>query len=126
MIVAQERPNIQKQVNGFEERKVTRKSFVIDTNVLVHDPHAIKKFKDNDIVIPLSVLEELDSLKRNSDEVGKNAREVLRYIDSLKAAEKGDFHTGVAIPEGPRIRVYLDAKADRAEGFPLPPEGPNR
>ena len=120
MIVAQERPNIQKQVNGFEERKVTRKSFVIDTNVLVHDPHAIKKFKDNDIVIPLSVLEELDSLKRNSDEVGKNAREMLRYIDSLKAAEKGDFHTGVAIPEGPRIRVYLDAKADRAEGFPLP------
>ena len=65
---------------------------MIDTNVLVHDPASIKKFKDNDVVISLSVLEELDSLKRHADEVGKNAREVIRYIDSLKAEESGDLH----------------------------------
>lgn len=120
MIVAQQRPNARKQLNSFEDTKVTRKTFVIDTNVLVHDPNSIKKFKDNDVVIPLSVLEELDSLKRHGDEVGKNSREVLRYIDSLKEEKQGDFHTGVVIPEGPKVRVYLDARTDRVEGFPLP------
>jgi PhoH-like ATPase len=102
------------------EKKVTRKTFVIDTNVLIHDSTAIKKFKDNDVVIPLSVLEELDSLKRNSDEVGKNARETIRYIDSLKGEKKGDLHSGVAIPEGPKVRIYLGAKQERVENFPLP------
>lgn len=120
MIVAQQMPSVGKQTNSFEELKLTRKSFVIDTNVLVHDPNSIKKFKDNDIVIPLSVLEELDGLKRHADEVGKNSREVLRYIDSLKEEKRGDFHTGVVIPEGPKVRVHLDAKVDRIDGFPLP------
>jgi PhoH-like ATPase len=120
MIVAEKRPATNKQLNIPEDRKVTRKTFVIDTNVLVHDPAAIKEFKDNDVVIPLSVLEELDSLKRNLDEVGKNAREVMRYIDSLKEEKQGDFHTGVVLPEGPKVRIYLDAKAERVSGFPLP------
>jgi PhoH-like ATPase len=119
MIVA-ERPNSRKQSTVSEETKVTRKSFVIDTNVLVHDPSAIKKFKENDVVIPLSVLEELDGLKRHSDEVGKNAREVIRYIDSLKTDTTGDLHKGVVLPEGPKVRVHLDAKPERVEGFPLP------
>ena len=47
-------------------KAVARKTFVIDTNVLVHDPESIKKFKENDVVIPLIVLEELDGLKRHS------------------------------------------------------------
>jgi len=119
MIVAEKRPADNKQLKSSEDRKVTRKTFVIDTNVLIHDPASIKKFKDNDVVIPLSVLEELDSLKRHTDEVGKNAREVMRYIDSLKEAKQGDFHSGVVLPEGPKVRVFLDAKSERANGFPL-------
>jgi len=99
---------------------VERKTFLIDTNVLVHDSMAIKQFKDNDVVIPLSVLEELDGLKRHGDEVGRNAREAMRYIDSLKAAKVGDLHKGVKIPEGPNVRIHLDMKAERASGFPLP------
>jgi PhoH-like ATPase len=114
-----ERASVRPIINVSEEKKVTRKTFVIDTNVLVHDPSSIKKFKDNDVVIPLAVLEELDSLKKHGDEVGKNAREVIRYIDSLKAEKKGDLHTGVAIPEGPRVRIHLGPKIDRVEGFPL-------
>ena len=53
-----------------------------------------QKFKDNDVVISLAVLEELDSLKRHCDEVGKNAREVIRYIDSLKTENVGRFAYG--------------------------------
>ena len=114
-------PVVQKQpVHASTDKvQVGRKTFLIDTNVLVYDPSAIKKFKDNDVVIPLAVLEELDSFKRNSDEVGKNARAVMRYIDSL-GTESGDFHVGVVIPEGPKLRIHLDLKQDRQEGFPLP------
>src|SRR3990167_5196049 len=88
-----------------EDEAVGRKTFVIDTNVLVHDPAAIKEFKDNDVVIALSVLEELDGLKRYDDEVGRNAREVIRYIDSLKGGDKRELHQGVVIPEGPKVRI---------------------
>lgn len=103
-----------------EEKKVSRKTFIIDTNVLIHDPAAITKFKHNDVVIPLAVLEELDSKKRYSDEVGKNAREVIRYIDSLKTEKTGDLHTGIEIPEGPKIRIHLDISTEKLNGFPLP------
>lgn len=103
-----------------KQRKIMRKTFVIDTNVLVHDSGAIKKFKENDVVLTLSVLEELDSLKRNSDEVGKNAREALRYIDSLKEGREGDFHSGITIEEGPKVRILLDLQSDRLAHFPLP------
>lgn len=119
MIVAQ-KPNRSSEKNSSEEKKVSRKTFVIDTNVLIHDPAAIQKFQDNDVVIPLAVLEELDSLKRHSDEAGRNSRDVIRYIDSLKAEKSGDLHTGVAIPEGPKVRIHLDTKPEKVDGFPLP------
>lgn len=119
MLVAKE-PNRNQEKKSSEEKKVSRKTFVIDTNVLIHDPAAIQKFQDNDVVIPLSVLEELDSLKRYSDEAGRNSRDVIRYIDSLKAEKSGDLHTGVVIPEGPKVRIHLDAKPERVDGFPLP------
>lgn len=119
MIVAQQ-PNRNNEKSVSEGKKVSRKTFVIDTNVLIHDPTAIQKFQDNDVVIPLSVLEELDSLKRHGDEAGKNSREVIRYIDSLKAEKTGDLHKGVVIPEGPKVRIHLDAKPERVERFPLP------
>ena len=119
MIVA-ERPNRSNEKSVSEGKQVSRKTFVIDTNVLIHDPTAIQKFQDNDVVIPLAVLEELDSLKRHADEAGRNSREVIRYIDSLKGEKKGDLHTGVVIPEGPKVRIHLETKPERVDGFPLP------
>ena len=88
---------------------MNRKTFVLDTNVLLHDPEAIQKFKESNVVIPLGVLEELDGMKRQVDELGKNARQVIRYIDSLKNLGQGTLHEGVQIDNGSRIRIYMDA-----------------
>lgn len=99
---------------------MTRKSFIIDTNVLLHDPDAIKRFKDNDVVIPLIVLEELDSMKRQSDELGKNARHVIRYIDSLKGKKESNLHVGVPIENGITVRVHVELKPPEKKTFPLP------
>ncbi len=101
---------------------MTRKTFVIDTNVLLHDPDAISKFHDNDVIIPLNVLEELDGMKRFSDELGKNARHVIRYIDSLKQKKAGDLHRGVNIENGIIVRVLVDIKPGEKTSFPLSPE----
>ncbi|NGX44579.1 MAG: PhoH-like protein [Candidatus Anoxychlamydiales bacterium] len=99
---------------------MTRKTFVLDTNVLLHDPTSIKKFQNNDVVIPLIVLEELDALKKRTDELGKNARAVVRYIDSLKTKKQGDLTAGIIIEEGPKIKIYLDLKSKVIKNFPLP------
>jgi PhoH-like ATPase len=99
---------------------MTRKLFVIDTNVLLHDPGAIEKFKDNDVIIPVSVLEELDNLKRLSDELGKNARHVIRWIDGLKLLHGGDLHHGVAIENGIIVKIFVDMTPLEKTSFPLP------
>ena len=53
-----------------------KKIFVLDTNVLLHSAAALESFADNEIVIPMTVLEELDKFKRNQDELGRNSRHV--------------------------------------------------
>lgn len=103
------------------------KIFVLDANVLLHDPGAIKKFGSNDVVIPVGVLEELDGLKRYANELGKNAREVMRYIDSLKVENKSDFTKGITIPEGPTVKICIEKRFEKQrESFPLPIEGSNK
>ncbi len=69
------------------------KYFVLDTNVLLHNPAALYMFDDNEVVIPFAVLEELDDFKGRNDDVGRNAREVIRQLDSLRA--KGKLPEGV-------------------------------
>lgn len=98
---------------------MARKTFVIDTNVLLHDPEAIFAFGDNDVVIPLTVLEELAAMKRFRDELAKNARVVLRYFDTLKAKGVGDLHKGVALKSGARVRIQLEIKNDYSPRFAL-------
>ena len=61
-----------------------KKMFVLDTNVLLHSSASIQCFKDNDVVIPMTVIEELDKFKKNSDELGRNARRVIRLLDRLR------------------------------------------
>ena len=61
-----------------------KKIYVLDTNVLLQDPNAVFAFEDNEVVIPAVVLEEIDSKKRNADELGRNARFTSRMLDGLR------------------------------------------
>ncbi len=72
-----------------------KKIFVLDTNVLLHSAAALESFADNEIVIPMTVLEELDKFKRNQDELGRNTRRVIRKLDQLR--EKGSLFSGVSL-----------------------------
>ncbi len=84
-----------------------RKHFVLDTNVLLYDPNSLFHFTDNEVVIPLTVLEELDKLKRSSDEIGRNARHAIRLLDGLR--RKGRLVDGVKWNDsGGEVRVALD------------------
>ena len=79
------------------------KIYVIDTNVLVHDPEALLRFEDNEIVLPIAVIEELDGLKRGQGEIPTSVRQALRLIDSFR--EKGNLSRGVPLPHGGSLRV---------------------
>jgi len=82
---------------------VDRKIFVLDTNVLLHDPRAMFLFEDNDVVIPIYVVEEIDTFKKDLSELGRNARQVSRYLDQLR--EDGSLATGVKLDRGGVLRV---------------------
>ena len=83
------------------------KYFVLDTNVLLHNPSAIFMFADNEVIIPFDVIEELDKFKTNSDDLGRNARTVIRHLDSLRL--QGKLSEGVNLPQtGGRVRVILE------------------
>lgn len=91
---------------------MTKKTFVIDTNVLLHDPESLLKFPKSDVVIPVTVLEELDKMKRLPSDLGKNSRAVFRFLDSLATTASGDLHTGVKLPNDSTVRIQLEYKAD--------------
>ena len=91
------------------------KLFVIDTNVLIHNPESIMSFRDNDIVIPLEVLEELDKLKTYPDQRGKSARDANRFLDST--ARKGSLNEGVKLENGSTLRVSFRRPAQPPEGL---------
>jgi len=83
-----------------------KKIFVLDTNVLLHDPRAIFSFEDNDVVIPIVVIEELDKFKKGVDEIGRNARQVSRILDEHRL--KGKLSQGVPLESGGSLRVELN------------------
>ncbi|HYF51270.1 MAG TPA: PhoH family protein [Planctomycetota bacterium] len=81
------------------------KTFVLDTNVLLHNPGSLFAFKDNRVVLALAVIEELDRFKRANDELGRNAREAIRAIDSHR--ELGSLGEGVPMKNGGTLQVVL-------------------
>ncbi|MFN3966480.1 MAG: PhoH family protein [Endomicrobiia bacterium] len=91
------------------------KTFVLDTNVLIHDPQAIFSFADNKVVIPMTVIEELDQFKKVSDERGRNVRTVSRILDSLR--KKGKISEGIKLDSGGIIKVELDQDVEIPYNF---------
>ncbi|WP_319415092.1 PhoH family protein [Marispirochaeta aestuarii] len=79
------------------------KTFVLDTNVFIHKPDCILSFRDNEVVVPLWVLEELDKLKTFSDEKGRNARQAIRFLDEV--GKHGDLNKGAKVGDGILLRV---------------------
>lgn len=88
------------------------KTYVIDTNVLLHDPNALFAFEEHDILIPIVIIEEIDRFKKDLTEVGRNARQVSRYLDELRLEHGRPLSQGVPLSGGGSLFVDLceDAK----------------
>lgn len=95
-----------------EERKI----YVIDTNVLIHDPQALSRFDEHDVVLPMVVLEEMDKVKKGFEENARNVREVSRYLDQISEGLK-DLETGAPLPGGGNLFFRLSHDDDE-----LPPD----
>ncbi|MCK4260404.1 MAG: PhoH family protein [Halanaerobiales bacterium] len=80
--------------------------FILDTNVLLNDPHAIFAFSDNDVVIPIPVIEEIDAMKARNDTIGFNARLTSRLLDHL--CQFGRLDEGVTLESGGILRIEID------------------
>jgi PhoH-like ATPase len=83
-----------------------QKHFVLDTNVLLHNAEAIDCFADNIVILPMTVIEELDNFKSHNDELGRNARKVIRRLDKLRS--KGRLGKGVAMENGGLIKIIAE------------------
>jgi PhoH-like ATPase len=78
-----------------------RRLFVLDTNVLMHDPTAIFRFEEHDVYLPMVVLEELDAHKKGLSEAARNVRQVSRFLDDMmRDASKEQIDRGLALPSG--------------------------
>ncbi len=95
-----------------KRQKSREKVFVLDTNVLLHDPEALYKFPRHQIVIPITVLEEIDSFKRTPGELGKNARTAIRHLIDAKSTCQGNLYSGVMLPSKSLLRIATEAKND--------------
>ncbi len=94
-----------------------KKNYILDTNVLLHDPNSLLKFEDNNVLLPIEVIEEIDHFKRESTELGQNARSVSRLLDGFRGS--GRLSEGVALPNGGQLRIIFQKGAAAKNGHPV-------
>lgn len=82
------------------------KNYVLDTNVLIHAPYAMECFEDNNVIIPLVVIEELDGLKKSEDDKGASAREAIRNLERYRM--QGDLFQGIQLEKGTKVIILGD------------------
>lgn len=92
--------------NSNEEANIMVKNYVIDTNVMIHDPDFLNKFNDNNVIIPILCIEELDNLKKREGIVGFNARTVAKALQQVMT--EGDISKGILLESGGTVRVELN------------------
>ena len=90
------------------------KNYILDTNVLLHDPNSLVNFKENNVLVPIEVIEEIDRFKRESTELGRNARTVSRMLDGFRG--EGSLSKGVDLPNGGKLKIAFH-KDGLVEGF---------
>ena len=88
-----------------------RRTYVLDTNVLLYDPASLTAFHEHDLVLPITVIEEIDRFKRDLNETGRNARMISRSLDALRA--EGSLSKGVPLPRGGTLMVDLGLDSDQ-------------
>jgi PhoH-like ATPase len=79
------------------------KNYILDTNVLLHDPNSLLNFEENTVLLPIEVIEEIDRFKRESSELGQNARTVSRMLDAFRS--EGRLSEGVKLPNGGHLKI---------------------
>jgi PhoH-like ATPase len=87
-----------------------KKTFVLDTNVLLFDPTAFRRFGTNTVFIPLIVIEEIDRFKKDQNENGRNARNFSRFVDDLRS--QGSLANGVVMESGGTLIISVDLYVD--------------
>jgi len=92
-----------------------KKNYILDTNVLLHDPTSLLKFEDNVVLLPIEVIEEIDRFKRESSELGQNARAVSRMLDGFRGS--GHLNEGVPLPNGGQLRIVLHKLKPTRNGY---------
>jgi PhoH-like ATPase len=92
------------------------KNYILDTNVLLHDPNSILSFVDNHVLIPIEVIEEIDRFKRESTDLGQNARSVSRMLDGFRGT--GSLSEGVDLPNGGKLKIafYKNGHSSNGDG----------
>ncbi|KXW56714.1 PhoH family protein [Ferrovum sp. PN-J185] len=97
-----------------------KKLFVLDTNVLLHDPTSLFQFEEHDVYLPMIILEELDNNKKGMTEVARNARQVSRFLDEIVNKEKGDISRGIPLAREGEINVTGSLFLQTLSGGVLP------
>jgi len=96
-------------------RQAAAKLFVLDTNVLMHDPTSLFRFEEHDVFLPMMTLEELDNNKKGVTEVARNARQASRYIDEIVSKAVDKIHAGISLKRYPADtatgRLFLQTEA---------------
>lgn len=97
------------------------KNYILDTNVLLHDPDALMNFQDNHVLLPIEVIEEIDKFKRETTERGQNARTVSRMLDQLRS--RGSLSDGVPLERGGQLRIIFASQFPTTAGAVIGPGG---
>jgi PhoH-like ATPase len=94
-----------------------KKNYILDTNVLLHDPNSLLNFEDNNVLLPIEVIEEIDRFKRESSELGQNARAVSRMLDGFRGS--GHLSKGVPLPNGGNLCIIFQKHKTAGNGHVL-------
>jgi len=87
-----------------------RKIYILDTNVIIHDPSSLQRFDEHDVILPIVVLEEMDKVKKGFDELARNVREASRQLDEL-SMDCDDLSKGCPLPGGGRLFFELNHRS---------------